>query len=80
MRLSAMNMQKNIQVWISCSKGEGELEILKLISEITKFKLRTPCLSERQANSELSTVFPYPAFDLYPQLNYICMATSRGVH
>jgi radical SAM superfamily enzyme YgiQ (UPF0313 family) len=21
---------------------------------------------------------PYPAFDLYPQLEYVCIATSRG--
>src|SRR4030043_832690 len=41
-------------------KGSGEIEALKLISDLTSFKLRTP-------NSELRTGL-YPAFDLYPQL------------
>ena len=51
-------------------KGSGELEALKLISDLTSFKLRTP-------NSELRAGL-YPAFDLYPQLNYVCIATSKG--
>ena len=51
-------------------KGSGELEALKVISDLTSFKLRTP-------NSELRTGL-YPAFDLYPQLNYTCIATSKG--
>jgi radical SAM superfamily enzyme YgiQ (UPF0313 family) len=51
-------------------KGSGELEALKLISDLTNFKLRTP-------NSELRTGL-YPAFDLYPQLSYACIATSKG--
>jgi len=51
--------------------GRGEFEVLKLISDLTNFKLRTH-------NSELRTNFPYPAFDLYPQLNFVCIATSRG--
>jgi radical SAM superfamily enzyme YgiQ (UPF0313 family) len=51
-------------------KGSGELEALKLISDLSSFKLRTP-------NPELRTGL-YPAFDLYPQLNYICIATSKG--
>jgi radical SAM superfamily enzyme YgiQ (UPF0313 family) len=50
--------------------GTGEVEVLKLISYLTNFELRTP-------NSELRTNF-YPAFDLYPQLNYVCIATSKG--
>jgi radical SAM superfamily enzyme YgiQ (UPF0313 family) len=50
--------------------GKGEFEVLKLISDLTDFKLQTP-------NSELRTDI-YPSFDLYPQLNYVCMATSRG--
>ncbi len=49
--------------------GIGELEALKLISDLTSFELRTP-------NPELQTA--YPAFDLYRQLNYVSMATSRG--
>jgi radical SAM superfamily enzyme YgiQ (UPF0313 family) len=51
-------------------KGSGELEALKLISDLSSFKLRTP-------NPEPRTGL-YPAFDLYPQLNYICIATSKG--
>jgi radical SAM superfamily enzyme YgiQ (UPF0313 family) len=51
--------------------GRGEFEVLKLISDLTSFKLRTH-------NSEIRTNFPYPAFDLYPQLNFVCIATSRG--
>jgi radical SAM superfamily enzyme YgiQ (UPF0313 family) len=51
-------------------KSGNELEVLKLISELTHFKLRT-------LNSELRTDI-YPAFDLYPQLDYVCLATSRG--
>ena len=76
--------------------GRGEFEVLKLISDLTNFKLRTPCLPEprrRQANSAMHHVglhgspephmvrgelMPYPAFDLYPQLDYICISTSRG--
>ena len=76
--------------------GRGEFEVLKLISDLTNFKLRTPCLPEprrRQTNSAMHHVglhgspephmvrgelIPYPAFDLYPQLNFVCIATSRG--
>jgi radical SAM superfamily enzyme YgiQ (UPF0313 family) len=51
--------------------GRGELDVLKLICELTRFEV-TP-------NSELRTNnLPYPAFDLYPQLDYVCIATSRG--
>jgi radical SAM superfamily enzyme YgiQ (UPF0313 family) len=50
--------------------GRGESGVLKLIEELTKFKLKTP-------NSELRTNI-YPAFDLYPQLDYVCISTSRG--
>ncbi|MEW6376562.1 MAG: radical SAM protein [Thermodesulfobacteriota bacterium] len=60
-------------------KCGNEMEALKKISELTDFKLRTPCLSGRQANSELKTVeLSYPAFDLYPQLHYVSIATSKG--
>jgi pyruvate-formate lyase-activating enzyme len=50
--------------------GTGELEVLKLIADLTNFELPTP-------NSEPRTSL-YPAFDLYPQLHYACIATSRG--
>ncbi len=50
--------------------GSGEVEILKLISGITKFRIPQ---SEFRIDS-----LPYPSFDLYPQLDYVCIATSRG--
>ena len=50
-------------------KGRGETDGLKLISELTSCKIAP--------NSELQTN-PYPAFDLYPQLGFVCVATSRG--
>ena len=49
----------------------GESEVLKLICELTRFDV--------SPNSELRTDnLLYPAFDLYPQLDYICISTSRG--
>jgi radical SAM superfamily enzyme YgiQ (UPF0313 family) len=50
--------------------GTGEVEVLKLISDLTNFELRSP-------NSELRNNL-YPAFDLYSQLNYACITTSKG--
>ena len=50
--------------------GRGELEAIELISELTHFDLRTN-------NSDLRTNM-YPSFDLYPQLDFICMSTSKG--
>jgi len=52
--------------------GRGEFEILELVSELTGMKLQTSNL--RPQTCEL----PYPAFDLYPELDYVCIATSRG--
>lgn len=51
-------------------EGSDEIEALKLISDLNSFELRTP-------NSELRTGL-YPAFDLYSQLDYVCIATTRG--
>jgi radical SAM superfamily enzyme YgiQ (UPF0313 family) len=51
-------------------KGVDEWEALKVISERVGFELRTP-------DPELRTEI-YPAFDLYPQLDYVSMMTSRG--
>ena len=51
-------------------RGRGELELIKIISELFDVRLRTP-------NSELRTDI-YPAFDLYPQLDYISITTSTG--
>ena len=52
--------------------GTGEIEILELISELTSMKLQTSNLKRQTCE------LPYPAFDLYPQLDYVCLATSRG--
>jgi radical SAM superfamily enzyme YgiQ (UPF0313 family) len=52
-------------------KGRGELEVLNLVSELTRF--------EATPNSELRTNnLLHPAFDLYPQLDYVCISTSEG--
>ncbi len=77
--------------------GRGELEALKLISELTSFEpcAICPSTSHGQANSAMHHVGMhgspephmvqgairnenYPSFDLYPQLDYVCIATSRG--
>jgi len=51
--------------------GRVESEVLKLICELTRFDV--------SPNSELRTNnLLYPSFDLYPQLNYICITTSKG--
>jgi len=43
-----------------------------LIATLTNFELRTP-------NSKLRTEeLPYPSFDLYPHLDYVCITTTRG--
>ena len=52
--------------------GRDEFEALTIFSELTSMELRTP-------NSKLRTdELPYPAFDLYSQLDYVCISTSRG--
>jgi radical SAM superfamily enzyme YgiQ (UPF0313 family) len=64
-------------------KGRGEWDALNLISELTGLELHhaprsvhgSPELNIVQG--ELQTDI-YPAFDLYPQLDYISMMTSRG--
>lgn len=58
-------------------KNGNEWEVVKLISELTGFSHPTPCLAGRQENAELRTDI-YPAFDLYPHLDYVCLATTRG--
>jgi len=57
-------------------KGRGEIEGSKLISELTGFKL-TPNPPPIRQPGELRTDY-YPAFDLYSQLGFVCIATSRG--
>jgi radical SAM superfamily enzyme YgiQ (UPF0313 family) len=53
-------------------KGGREWEALELIGELTQFKP-----SIQHPESSINDL-PYPAFDLYPQLDYICISTSRG--
>jgi radical SAM superfamily enzyme YgiQ (UPF0313 family) len=53
-------------------KGGNERDVLKLVSELIHFELKID-------NWQLKIDdLPYPAFDLYLQLNYICIATSKG--
>ena len=61
------------------STEEEKLEVLKLISDLTEFRRA----HHSGQNSEQTLEFridslPYPSFDLYPQLDYVCIATSRG--
>jgi radical SAM superfamily enzyme YgiQ (UPF0313 family) len=64
-------------------KGGNEWDAIGLISELTDFQLRRAphgmhgCPEPCEVQGELHE-FPYPAFDLYSQLDYICIATSRG--
>jgi radical SAM superfamily enzyme YgiQ (UPF0313 family) len=52
--------------------GGDELEVLKLVSGLTNKEFITH-------NSKLSIDnLPYPSFDPYPQLDYICISTSKG--
>ncbi len=51
-------------------KYGNEREALKLISNLTHTEFRNP-------NSAFCNI-SYPAFDLYPHLDYVCIATSRG--
>ncbi len=63
--------QKNSGADIIFKNGD-EWEAVKSISRLTDFKLQNP-------NAELLLdQLPYPLFDRYPQLKYICMATTRG--
>jgi radical SAM superfamily enzyme YgiQ (UPF0313 family) len=68
-------------------QGIGELEALRLISELTQIEIRWPTRANsfstelRTLNSSLEidiNLLPYPAFDLYSQLDFACIATSRG--
>ncbi len=62
-------------------EGRGESEALRLISEWTQTEIQwsAPANGSCSGLPELGIDFsPYPAFDLYPRLDYICIATSRG--
>jgi len=52
--------------------GKDEIEVLRLVSDLTNEELITH-------NSKLSIDnLPYPAFDLYRKLDYVCVSTSTG--
>ena len=52
--------------------GPGETQILRLLEELFGYYPEKPL-----DNIELDTM-PWPAFDLLPQLDYICTLTARG--
>ena len=59
-------------------RGSGELEIFNIISKLSNIDMSLDSRF-RTLNSELRTVYPpYPCFDLYPQLDFICISTSKG--
>ena len=60
--------------------GSEELEAIKLIAELTNFNPRTPNSLPAEASAQAGQLRTniYPAFDLYPNLNFVCIATSRG--
>ena len=60
--------------------GREELEALKLICDLNNFELRTPNSLSAEASAQASEPRAdlYPAFNLYPQIKYICIATSKG--
>jgi radical SAM superfamily enzyme YgiQ (UPF0313 family) len=60
--------------------GTGEVEVLKLISDLTNFELRSPNSLPTEASAKAGELRNnlYPAFDLYSQLNYACITTSKG--
>jgi radical SAM superfamily enzyme YgiQ (UPF0313 family) len=51
-------------------EGKDETEPLSLISKLTGFEFRNPQSTIRTDS--------YPAFDLYPHLDYACISTSKG--
>jgi radical SAM superfamily enzyme YgiQ (UPF0313 family) len=53
-------------------QARGELELSKIISELLGLEL-----SIVNCKLEIDD-FPYPAFDLYPRLDYVSIMTSRG--
>lgn len=53
-------------------KGEGELEALRLVNELTGN------VSHYLPQGSLLDTYPYPAFDLISNLDYVCILTSRG--
>ena len=56
-------------------KGRDEQEAQKLISELTGFETGSSDIRNLQSPIRNRV---YPAFDLYPDLDYVCISTSRG--
>ena len=55
--------------------GTGESDVLKLVSDLTGLE---PMLSELRNSQSGIRHENYPAFDLYSQLDYVCISTSTG--
>jgi radical SAM superfamily enzyme YgiQ (UPF0313 family) len=53
-------------------EGPGEWQVLRLLEEILNHPVDTDTEFKRLDD------YPYPAFDLVPNLRYICIMTSRG--
>jgi radical SAM superfamily enzyme YgiQ (UPF0313 family) len=53
-------------------KGRDERQLFRIISELSDFEFAIPYSAFRIDE------WSYPAFDLYPQLDYISILTSRG--
>jgi radical SAM superfamily enzyme YgiQ (UPF0313 family) len=60
--------------------GGSELDVLKLISELTNTDIQKLHFNDSAISHKPSAISNdlFPAFDLYPQLNYVCLTTSRG--
>jgi len=60
--------------------GGSELDVLKLISELTNTDIQKLHFNDSAISHKPSAISNdlFPAFDLYPHLDYVCMATSRG--
>ena len=52
--------------------GEGEGAILNLLRELTGVTPTNP------PDPDNLDTYPFPAFDLYPDLSYVCLLTARG--
>jgi radical SAM superfamily enzyme YgiQ (UPF0313 family) len=69
-------------------QGRGELEGLRLISELAHFDIPPSAIPHPHSTATMNSLpvrqagrlrtHDYPAFDLYPKLDFICIATSKG--
>ncbi len=60
--------------------GRSEIDVLKLISELTNTDIQKLHFNDSAISHKPSAISNdlFPAFDLYPNLDYVCLATSRG--